>query len=185
MSGAGSPGASSTTFAGQASVGRSVSSTMIICTAVLRLPHSSIAVQVLAITLALPHELLTTSLYVTVVWLHPSTAVARPAFHVLVSAPHWNTISGGAISAGLRMSAMVMVCTAVLRLPRPSMAVHVRAITLFPTQFSFTTSLKLIVTSPMASSAVAMPVLRVLVSAGHSSRISAGIVKAGAVYRAP
>ena len=77
------------------------------------------------------------------------------------------------------MSRTVMVWTALALLPQPSVAVQVRAITWALPQVLLATSLKLMLTNPQLSSAVAMPVALVLVSAGHSSNWSAGGVMIG------
>src|SRR5258707_9696837 len=79
------------------------------------------------------------------------------------------------------MSRTVIVWTALARLPHWSLATQVRAITLVPPQLFVTKSLKVTVTEPQPSCAVATPVALVVVSAGHSSTRLVGIVRVGGV----
>src|SRR4051812_46680062 len=76
---------------------------------------------------------------------------------------------------------MVMVCKAVELLPHASVALQVRATSFVPPQALVTMSVKLMVTVPHPSCAVAMPVTLVAGEAGHSRVISAGAVMDGAV----
>src|SRR6185369_3535825 len=87
----------------------------------------------------------------------------------------------GRTKVGRMVSRTVMVCTPLAALPHASAAVQVRAMTRVPAQLLLTTSLKLTVTAPQPSCAVATPVLLVVVTAGHSSVKFAGKVKVGGV----
>src|SRR5260370_38674840 len=81
----GSAGHCSTMFVGQVMVGGVVSRMVIVCMQLVLLPHWSAAVQVRAITLALPQVLLTLSLQVTGTNPQPACAVATP--RMLVAPP--------------------------------------------------------------------------------------------------
>ena len=99
----------------------------------------------------------------------PAVAVATPATFVRVSPGHWSTRFAGSLSAGGVVSTTVMLWRALALLPHWSVALQVRVITLVPPQLLLTESLKLIVTEPQPSVAVATPVALVVVGAGHSS----------------
>src|SRR5438477_10225775 len=92
-----------------------------------------------------------------------------PVLLVLVSAGQSRTTSAGRVRTGLVLLRTVMVWTQLRLLPPSSIAVHVRAMTLAPAQLLLTESLKLIVTSPHPSVAVATPVTFVVGNVGHSS----------------
>src|SRR6185503_12345955 len=74
-----------------------------------------------------------------------------------------------------------MVWTALELLPLESTAVHVRAMTFVAPQPLVVASLKLMVTEPLASLAVATPTQFVPVSAGHSNTTFVGQIMIGAV----
>jgi hypothetical protein len=78
-------------------------------------------------------------------------------------------------------SRTVIVWTAFVEFPQESVAIQVRATTRVPPQFVVTTSLNETTTELQASCAVAMPVLFVLVLAGHSSVKFGGNVRLGRV----
>src|SRR2546426_1091350 len=111
----------------------------------------------------------------------PSVAVAAPVALVRVSPGHWSTRFAGSLSAGGVVSTTVMLWRALALLPHWSVAVQVRAITLVPPQLLLTESLKLIVTEPQPSGAVAGPVALVRVWPGHWSTRLVGGVRAGGV----
>src|SRR6266581_2701357 len=111
----------------------------------------------------------------------PSWAVAMPVTLVLALAGHSSTRSGGQLIVGGVVSRTVMVWRQLLLLPQASVAVQVRAMTLVPPQLVVTESLKLRLTEPQPSRAVATPVKLVLVSAGHSSTTFVGQVMTGGV----
>jgi hypothetical protein len=66
-------------------------------------------------------------------------------------------------------------------LPHASVARQIREINFAPPQLLLTTSLNVTVTLPQPSCAVAVPVFRTFVLAGHSKVIFAGNVSVGAV----
>src|SRR6266702_3928106 len=111
----------------------------------------------------------------------PAVAVATPATFVRVSPGHWSTRFAGSLSAGGVVSLTVMVWTALRLLPHWSVAVQVREMTLALPQLLLTESLKLTLTEPQLSWAVATPVILVLVLAGHSSTTLLGAVMGGGV----
>src|SRR5258708_39306258 len=111
----------------------------------------------------------------------PSTAVATPVTLVRVSAGHSRTRSPGQVMAGGVVSRTVIVWMQLDLLPQASVAVHVRAMTSVPPQLLVATSLKLKVTAPHPSCAVATPVVLVLVSAGHSNTMLVGQIIVGGV----
>src|SRR5690348_16116878 len=94
---------------------------------------------------------------------HPSWAVATPLALVPVLAGHSSTTFVGQVSVGGVVSCTVMVWTALVLLPHWSVAVHVLEMTLAPPQLLVTTSLKVTVTEPQPSWAVATPVALVVV----------------------
>src|SRR5205809_653551 len=98
----------------------------------------------------------------------PSLAVATPVRLVLVSAGHSKTRLVGAVMLGGVESCTVIVWIALALLPQVSVASQVREMTLVPPQLLLTTSLKIRVTEPQPSTALAMPVTLVAVLAGHS-----------------
>src|SRR5437764_14065056 len=110
-----------------------------------------------------------------------SWAVATPVLFVVVSAGHSNTTFVGQVIVGGFVSVTVIVCNALVLLPQASVAVQVRAMTLVAPQLVVTTSLKLMAIALQVSWAMAIPVLFVLVSAGHSKTMFSGRVRAGAV----
>src|SRR6266705_5072806 len=79
------------------------------------------------------------------------------------------------------VSRTVMVWTQRELLPQASVAIQVRAMTLVALQLFVTESLKLTLTAPQPSWAVATPVEFVPVSAGHSSTRFGGQVMTGGV----
>src|SRR6266581_8182988 len=83
--------------------------------------------------------------------------------------------------AGGVVSRTVMVWMQRELLPQASVAIQVRAMTLVAPQWLVTESLKLTLTAPQPSWAVATPVALVLVSAGHSSTRFGGQVMTGGV----
>src|SRR5260370_28303369 len=110
--------------------------------------------------------------------LQVSCAVAMPVLLVVVFAGQSRTKFGGQEIEGLVVSRTVMVWTAFVELPQASVAVQVRAITFVPAQLLVTTSEKLRVNWLQASSAAAMPVLLVELSAGHSTTIFVRLTRA-------
>src|SRR6266699_6261359 len=174
-------GHSSTRLGGQLIVGGVVSCTVMVWTQLLLLPHWSVAVQVRVITLVPPQLLLTESLKLIRTEPQPSVAVATPVALVVVGAGHSSVRLGGAVMAGGVVSLTVMVWTALRLLPHWSVAVQVREMTLALPQLLLTESLKLMLTDPQLSWAVATPVTLVLVLAGHSSSTLLGAVMVGGV----
>src|SRR6266581_4026694 len=83
--------------------------------------------------------------------------------------------------AGGVVSRTVMVWMQRELLPQASVAIQVRAMTLVAPQLLVTESLKLTLTAPQPSWAVATPVALVSVSAGHSSTRFGGQVMTGGV----
>src|SRR5436309_13216476 len=112
---------------------------------------------------------------------HPSLPVATPVTFVVVTAGHSSTTLVGAVMLGGVMSRTVIVCRALALLPQASVAVQVRAITFVLAQLVVTTSLKLMLTLPQPSEAVATPVTFVVVTAGHSSTRFVGATIVGGV----
>jgi Ni,Fe-hydrogenase III small subunit len=104
-----------------------VSSTLIVCVAVVILPHPSLAVQVRVILNSLGHEpVVVTSANDSAGTEQLSVAVGTAqegiAEHSMVVGPGKPEITGGVVSSTL------IVCVAVVVLPQPSLAVHVRVI---------------------------------------------------------
>src|SRR5438067_1956478 len=97
-------------------------------------------------------------------------------------AGHSKTTLVGQIMEGGVVSRTVMVWTQLLLLPQVSVAVQVRQRVRVPPQLLLTESLKLIVTEPQPSVAVAAPVALVLVLAGHSrTRLVGQMIEGGVV----
>src|SRR6266581_38573 len=136
-----SAGHSRTTSGGQVMTGGVMSRTVMVCTQLALLPHSSMAVQVRAMTLVAPQLLVTESLKLTLTAPQPSWAVATPVALVSVSAGHSSTTFGGQVMTGGVVSSTVIVWTQLLLLPQASAAVQVRAMTLVPPQLVVTESL--------------------------------------------
>ena len=132
-------------------------------------------------TLVPPQLLLTESLKLIVTEPQPSVAVATPVALVVVGAGQSSVRLGGAVMTGGVVSLTVMVWTALRLLPHWSVAVQVREMTLALPQLLLTESLKLTLTDPQLSWAVATPVTLVLVLAGHSSTTLLGGVMLGGV----
>src|SRR6266540_5224331 len=164
-------------------VGFVVSRTVMVCTQLDVLPHSSVAVHLLEITLVPPQPLVRVSLKRIVTNPpQPSWAVARPVAFGLVSPGHSTTTFVGQRMVGALVSRTVMVCTQLALLPHWSVAVQVRAMTLLPPQPLVTSSVKPIVNGPpQPSCAVATPVTLVRVSAGHSNTRFVGQLTIGGV----
>src|SRR5207253_1387702 len=97
----------------------------------------------------------------------PSVAVATPVALVVVTAGQSRTRFPGAVIFGGVVSCTVMVWSALALLPHRSVAVQVRAMTLVLAQLVVIKSLKLMLTLPQPSLAVATPVAFVVVAAGH------------------
>src|SRR5437667_122915 len=107
-----------------------------------------------------------------------------PVTLVLVLAGHSSTRLGGQLIVGGVVSRTVMVWTQLVLLPQASVADQVRAITLVAPQLLVIESLKLTLTEPQPSWAVAAPVALVLVLAGHSStRLGGQVIVGGVVSR--
>src|SRR5262245_61654316 len=101
---------------------------------------------------------------------HPSEAVAAPVALVRVSvAGHSRTRFVGMSKLGAIVSRTVIVWMPLAMLPQASVAFHAREITLVLPQALLIESVKVTVTAPQPSVAVALPVLLMLVLAGHSS----------------
>src|SRR6266571_3212352 len=132
-------------------------------------------------TLVAPQLLVTESLKLRLTEPQVSWAVATPVALVLVPAGHSSTRLAGQVMAGGVVSRTVMVWMQRELLPQASVAIQVRAMTLVPPQLVVTESLKLRLTEPQPSRAVATPVKLVLVSAGHSSTTFVGQVMTGGV----
>src|SRR5689334_3349581 len=128
-----------------------------------------------------PQLLLTESLKVSVVALHPSVTLATPVTFVVVVAGQSSVRFGGATMVGAVVSWTVIICVPVAVLPQASVALQIREISLAPPQLLLTLSLKVTVTLPQPSCAVAVPVLRTFVFAGHSKVRFAGNVSVGGV----
>src|SRR5215472_5010969 len=97
-------GHSSVTFGGSVSVGGVISRTVIVCTALVLLPHVSVAVQVRAITRVPPQLLVTESAKLTITLPQSSTAVAAPVTLVEVLAGQSSTLSAGMVRIGATVS---------------------------------------------------------------------------------
>src|SRR6185369_2873184 len=98
-------GHSSVALAGQTMVGLVVSRTVIVCTQLALLPHSSVAVHVLKITLVPPQPLVKVSLKRIVTRPpQPSWAVATPVAAGLVSPGHSTTRFVGQAMVGFVVS---------------------------------------------------------------------------------
>lgn len=154
---------------------------VIVCKALAKFPHASVALQVRLMILVPPQLLLTESVKLTVVVLQPSVTVGTPVALVVVTAGHSSTKSGGAMIVGGVVSRMVINCVPLVVLPQASVARQIREISFAPPQLLLTISLKATVTVPQPSCAVAIPVLSTLVLAGHSKVIFGGKVNAGAI----
>src|SRR5262245_36929327 len=159
-------GHSSVTFEGATIVGAVVSRTVINCVPVVVLPQASVALQIREISFAPPQLLLTESLKVTVTLPQPSCAVAVPVFRTFVLAGHSKVKFAGSVNVGGVESRTVIVWIALVTLPHRSRAVHVRWITFVPPQLVLVASLSVTVAALQPSTAVAIPVLLVLVFAG-------------------
>src|SRR6185369_14672906 len=110
-----------------------------------------------------------------------SEAFAVPVLAVVVSAGYSRTRLTGAVRDGAVVSRTIMVWTALELLPLKSVAVHLRMIPNVAPHPLVVTSLKLIVTAPLASVAVAVPRAFVPVLAGYSRTTLAGLIIPGAV----
>src|SRR5438045_6629111 len=110
----------------------------------------------------------------------PQTSWARatPVTFVRVSPGHSRTRFVGRVKAGGVVSRTVIVCTPLVLLPQESVAVQRRVISRVPPQALVTVSLKLIVTAPQLSWAVAVPVTAGAMLVPHS------IVRLGGQVRA-
>src|SRR5210317_671607 len=117
-----------------------------VCTADAEFPHSSVAVQVLAIVFVFPQASVTTSLSEMVTEPQASEPVATPFEALDSSAAHSIVTSAGAVIVGGLVSTTVMVCTADAEFPHSSEAVQVLAIVFVFPQASVTTSLSVMVT---------------------------------------
>src|SRR5262245_44884620 len=80
---------------GNVRTGLVMSCTVMVCTQLLLLPHSSVAVQVRKITFVPVHLFVTESVYRIVTWPQTSWAVATPVTFVPVFAGQSRTLSGG------------------------------------------------------------------------------------------
>jgi hypothetical protein len=174
-------GHSSVRSGGATIAGAVVSRMVINCVPVAVLPQVSVALQIREINFAPPQLLLTTSLKVTVTFPQPSCAVAIPVFRTFVFAGHSRVRFAGNVSVGGVESRTVIVWVAFVTLPQRSRAVHVRWTTFVPPQLVIVTSLNVTVAVLQPSTAVAIPVLLVLVFAGHSKVRFGGITNAGGV----
>src|ERR1041384_5488589 len=161
--------------------GAVVSAPVMVWRALARLPHASTAVQVRAMRRALPHKLVTTSLYDMDTGPLASVAVATPVALVAVFAGYSSVTLAGTCNTGLVVSTTVMGWRALALLPHASTAVQVRAMRRALPHKLVTTSLYVMVDGPLASVAVATPVALVAVFAGYSSVTLAGTCNTGAV----
>jgi hypothetical protein len=120
------------TLAGQLIPGDALSSIMIVCTQLLELPQSSVALQVRVMVYSCAHAPPTvTSLEVMVgVASQLSDAVAEPVFAGKVLAVQRMVTFGGQDMVGAMLSSTTIVCTQELVLPQSSLAVQVRVIVL-------------------------------------------------------
>src|SRR5215510_12355493 len=128
-----------------------------------------------------PQLLLTESLKLTVVVLQPSETIGTPVTLVVAGVGHSSVTFGGATIVGAVVSRTVINCVPVAVLPQESVALQIREINFAPPQLLLTESLKVTVTFPQPSCAVAVPVLRTFVLAGHSNVMFTGNVSVGAV----
>src|SRR6266550_1687247 len=101
--------------------------------------------------------------------LHASWAVATPVLLVVVSAGQSRVTFAGTTRLGRVVSLRVSVWTQLLVFPQASVASQRRLMIIAPPQVLLTESVKVTVTGPQPSVAVATPVAVMLVSAGHSS----------------
>jgi hypothetical protein len=114
-------------------LGAVVSTTVIVCTALAALPHSSVAVQVRVMTSVFPQPATLVSLSVMVTLPQVSLPVATPVAALVVSSVHSTCTSAGAVTLGAVVSTTVMVCVPLDTFPLSSVAVQVRVITsVFP-----------------------------------------------------
>jgi hypothetical protein len=119
------------TFTGQVISGGVLSSTMIVCTQILLLPQSSVALQVLNMVYSWEHCPVpaVTSLNVIVgVASQRSVAVAVPVLAGSVLAVHSMMRPVGQVMIGGILSSIVIVCVHVLLLPQSSVALQVLVI---------------------------------------------------------
>jgi hypothetical protein len=171
--------------AGQVMLGASSSTTVMIWSQVLLLPHSSVAVQVRVMTLScgqLPAAVLSLSVIAGAVS-QLSVAVAVPVAVELLSSSQLTVALAGQVITGAVLSVTVMAWSQVALLPQSSVAVQVRVMTLSPAQLPLAAlSLSVAVTLlSQLSVAVAAPVAVELLSPSQSTVASAGQVIAGAV----
>ena len=168
-------------LAGRINDGGVVSITVIVCIAVDTLPQASLALHVRLIIFVPPQLLLTESVKLTVVALQPSVTMGTPVALVVVGAGHSKVKSDGATIVGGVVSRIVINWIPLVVLPQASVALHSREINFEPPQILLMLSLNVTVTLPQPSWAVAVPVLRMFVLAGHSKVRFTGSVNVGGV----
>src|SRR6266581_3384561 len=135
-------------FVGQVRTGGIVSSTVILCVASPKLPHSSVT-RYTRVTvpghrptspLSLDRENVSVGLHVSLAVPPAARNAARLAYAAGTSSAHW-TATFGQVMVGFRVSTTVMVCTPLVLLPHWSIAVHWRRTVLVRPQLLLTTSL--------------------------------------------
>src|SRR5438067_241597 len=127
---------SSVMSVGQVMIGRVVSLKLMVCVQLALFPQRSVAVQVrrmvprpvqLVVSKASRKLTLETPL-------HVSVAVALPALFVVGDTVHSRVMSLGQVMTGGVVSWKLIVCTQLVRLPQPSIAVQVRRMAPLPVQ---------------------------------------------------
>src|SRR5204863_518587 len=122
-------------------VGAVVSTMVMVCLQVAKLPQSSVAFQVRVMTPVLPQPGAKASVWLMATLPQASLPVAVPVALGSVEAVHSTVVLAGQVIDGLVVSTTVMVCTKLVLLPESSVAVQVREMTLVPPQPLLTMSL--------------------------------------------
>src|ERR1043166_2541459 len=107
-------------------VGAVVSTRVMVCLQVAKLPQASVAFQVRVRTPVLPQPGAKASVWLMATLPQVSLPVAKPCVAGVVSPVHSMGGLGGQVIDGLRVSTTVMVWTQVAKLPQSSVAFQVR-----------------------------------------------------------
>jgi hypothetical protein len=158
-----------------------VSTTVIVCTQLVELPHSSTAVQVRVTTPVSPQSStkVLTELMLTLLQLSLPVAVPRAPWSV--ASPHSTVASAGQSIEGAVVSTTAITWSQLVLLPHSSVDVHLRVINSVLAQPLTVLSTEPMLTLLQLSLPVAVPLAATLVSAGQSSTASAGQLIEGAV----
>src|SRR6266704_3307156 len=133
---------------GQVRTGGIVSSTVNLCVASPKLPHSSVT-RYTRVTvpgqrptspLSLVREKVSVGLHVSLAVPPAARNAARLAYAAGTSSAHWTALAGQ-VMLGFRVSTTVMVCSRLVLLPHGSVAVHRRRTVRVRPQLLLTTSL--------------------------------------------